>query len=259
MEPKSYQLQHFTSTFDTLKLILNDGGGFWPRYSLEDFGWSRRDRLIRYIAVPCTCFCDLPMEAIGMHRSDYGEYVIVFDKSSELAKKLTPLLYVNENGPIAEMIRDKYDRFLSKFDAIEAKPGREIHFRPTLLNKEKLTEIWDFLPYMKSTVGHTLRRHGCKAKWMTKALEDEFEWRYVPQKHRDKLYHFEGYDEWSLHKLDELSDITKDSFLKFASNEVKAIIVPHEGQKQELIGIHPHFEKIVTTWKQIENSSTYLH
>jgi hypothetical protein len=238
-----------------------DGGGFWPKYSLEDFRWSRRDRLIRYLAIPCTCFCDLPMEAIGMHRTDYGDYVIAFDKDSQLAKKLTPLIYVNEDGPLAEMIREKYDRFLSKFDAVDTMPDKKIHFRPTLLDQKKLIGLWDFLPYMKSTVGHTLepcvpyREGKYAAIWSTKALEEEFEWRYVPAKHRDRIYCFEDYDIWNMGKLAELSERTKDSFLKFSPDEVKAIIVPQEAEGTELIRIHPNFEKIVTTWKKIEDST----
>jgi hypothetical protein len=97
-----------------------------------------------------------------------------------LAKKLTPLIYINEDGPLAEIVRQKYARHLSRFDEAEVKPGQEIHYCPTLLDREMLAGLWDFLPYMKSTLGHTLQRQGYKAHWMTKALEDEFEWRYVP-------------------------------------------------------------------------------
>jgi hypothetical protein len=195
------------------------------------------------------------MEAIGMHRSDYGEYVIAFEKTSKLAKKLTPLIYVNEDGPLAEMVREKYGRHLSKFDEFEGKSSREIHYPPKLLDREKLAGLWDFLPYMKSTVGHTLQRQGYQAVWMTKALEEEFEWRYVPENHRNKIYCFADYDEWNLRKLDKFSEATKDSFLAFSPDEVKAVIVPRETEQDELVGIHPRFKGIVTTWKRISDTT----
>ena len=190
-----------------------------------------------------------------MHRSDYGEYVIAFDKSSELAKKLTPLIYVNENGPLAEMVREKYGHYLSRFDEIEDAGDQKIHYRPKLLETGKLAGLWDFLPYMKSTVGHTLQRQGYQAAWMTKALEEEFEWRYVPKNHRDRIYCFENYDEWNLRRLDGFSEATKDSFLTFSPDEVKAIIVPNENEQEELVGIHPRFKGIATTWKKITDTT----
>jgi hypothetical protein len=200
MNPKTYQLHHYTGEFDTLKLILAKNGGFWPRYSMEDFSWSQPDRHSHYLAFPCTCFCDLPFEANAMHRADYGHYVISFDKASDLAKHLTPVIYVNEDGPLAEMIRVKYSNHLRRFGQAVATPHDVTHFEATALDRDPLGELRTFLPYLKSALGYTLQRRpplqngreyermpGYDHEWVTKRLEEEFEWRYVPPKHRDAL------------------------------------------------------------------------
>jgi Putative abortive phage resistance protein AbiGi, antitoxin len=269
MDPKSYQLHHYTPEFSKLKRILQKDGGFWPCYSLEDFSWTQKRGTLHYLAFPCTCFCDLPFEVNAMHRADYGGYVISFDKSSELAKSLTPLIYVNEDGPLAKMIRAKHGHHLSRFEETETTPDNVVHCRPTVLVRDKLRGLWEFLPYLKSSLGHTLQRrpppknggeHDYMPKydylWTTKYLEEEFEWRYVPPKHRDALYCFEDYDRWSIGKLDELSQATNDSFLKFSQAEVAAVVVVTDAERTELVGIHPDFAGKVKTWNELPNAAS---
>ena len=268
MDPKSYQLHHYTRDFKTLLLILKKDGGFWPRYSLEDFSWSQPNGKPHYLAFPCTCFCDLPFEANSMHRADYGSYIISFSKSSKLAKNLTPLIYINEDGPLAETIRAKYSDCLSHFERIENISDKKFHFLPTALAPDALQGIWDFLPYLKSTLGYTLQRrpppeNGIeydKLKdydylWMTKYLEEEFEWRYVPIKHRAALYCFDDYDRWSIDRLSDLSQKTKDSFLKFSHDEVEAIVVATDAERKELLVIHPDLSNKVKIWTEIPEAA----
>jgi len=263
MNPKSYNLHHYTREFNTVKLILQKDGGFWPRYSMEDFSWALGGKP-HYLAFPCVCFCDLPFEANAMHRADYGDYIISFDKSSELAKMLTPLIYVNEEGPLADMIRANYARHLSRFEGTDTTPEQKFHLRPTALARDRLQGLWEFLPYLKSTLGHTLQRRPAPApgdkyehmpdydyQWATKYLEEEFEWRFVPPKHRDALYCFDDYDRWSIGKLTELSEATKNSFLKFSQDEVEAIIVTNDAERNELVSIHPGLTGKVKTWEEI--------
>jgi hypothetical protein len=262
MDPNSYHLHHFTREFNTLKLILQPGGGFWPRYSMEDFSWTQGGES-HYLAVPCTCFCDLPLELTPTHREDYGNYVISFDKSSDLAKSLTPLVYVNEDGPLAQQISSHYGGLLRHFSGMSKDPDGKMHFVPTMLDAEKLDGLLAFLPYLKSSLGHTLQRRppppGGKYDkmpdydfhWQTKYLEEEFEWRYVPSKHRDRIFCFADYARWEMQQLSALSGATTDSFLEFAIEEVEGIIVEHEGQRNELYEIHDKLKGKVQIWAEL--------
>jgi len=199
-----------------------------------------------------------------MHRDDYGRYVISFDKTSNLAKHLTPVIYVNEDGPLAKMIRDKYGQELRGFAQPVTAPDGVTHFEPAALDREKLRDLLEFLPYLKSAVGHTLLRkpppqngHEYETRsdddyvWTTKRLEEECEWRYVPPKHRHALYCFDGFDRWNIRKRDELSQATKDSYLKFGHEEVEAVIVSNEYERDKIVAIHPYLKKKVKTWQEI--------
>lgn len=262
MNPKSYSLHHFTREFQTLKLIMLPEGGFWPRYSMEDFSWVHHRP--HYIGSPCVCFCDLPFEASAMHRADYGEYVISFDKSSDLAKKLTPLIYVNDEGPMAEIIRSKYGKALLRFGAAEKLPDGVARFTPAPLIADELKGLWDFLPYLKATLGHTLQRRpppangtehekmpGYDHGWATKFLEEEFEWRFVPPKYKDALYCLTDYSRWEMAKLDVLSKATMDSFLTFQKAEIEMIVVKTDMERDEIAGIYPELPGRIKTWSEL--------
>lgn len=229
---------------------------------MEDFSWTQGRP--HYLAVPCTCFCDLPLELTSTHRGDYGDYVISFDKASSVAKNLTPLIYVNEDGPLAKMIVSKYGRQLSLFTRLVDGSDGKKHWAPTPLDAAKLTGLWEFLPYLKSSLGHTLQRRPLppaggkydrmpdyEYQWQTKFLEEEFEWRYVPEKHRDKIFCFADYAKWEMAELSALSEPTKDSFLKFDLNEVEAVIVEDEDQRKELLGLHPELKDKVRIWTEL--------
>jgi hypothetical protein len=230
---------------------------------MEDFSWTQGGRP-HYLAIPCTCFCDLPLELTSTHREDYGNYVISFDKASNLAKSLTPLVYVNEEGPIARMISSRYGKYLGRFSDIAADQRGKQHYVPNLIEPQELDGFWSFLPYLKSSLGHTLQRRPEPPAgggydnlpdydyiWLTKFLEGEFEWRYVPDNHRDRIFCFADYARWEMEQLSGLSDATKDSFLRFDLGEVTGVIVEHDDQRNELLGTHSDLKGKVRTWAEL--------
>lgn len=256
MKPRDYKLYHYTRTLETLKLILKNG--FWPRYSLEDFTWLEPNL---YIATPCACFCDIPLAISSWHKEDYGSYVISFDKDWKSAQQLNPLLYLNEEGPLARSAFEKFRRELTKSGAIETADSR-MFFHPKLLDKAALSEIWHFLPYLKATLGHTLQPRSDEHKqsgwmpeydhlWLTKCLEDEMEWRYVPDKHKDALYSTRDYDRRTMCELAKLNDRTTDSFLKFALEEVDSVIVVTEEERQSVLSEFSALDGKVRLWSEI--------
>jgi hypothetical protein len=100
MRPKSQTLFHFTRSLDTLKQILL--GGFWPRYSLEDFRWqSTGPDDIDFAAVPMVCFCDIPLSRLDEHVEFYGHYGVGLSRAWGERSGLNPLLYIAGANTIA--------------------------------------------------------------------------------------------------------------------------------------------------------------
>lgn len=181
-----------------------------------------------------------------------------------LARKLTPLIYVNEHGPLAEMIKAKYGRSLMSFSDMVESPDGKKHFVPTVLNITAFEGLREFLPYRKSSLGHTLQRRphppvgkshetspDYEYQWCTKYLEEEFEWRYVPDSHRDQIFGLADYAKWGMAEVSKLSEATKGSFLEFNRNEVETIIVNDEDQRRELVGSYPDLEGKVRIWTEL--------
>ncbi|MDF9828608.1 hypothetical protein M2447_002735 [Ereboglobus sp. PH5-10] len=261
MNPHDYNLYHYTKERSTLERVIKNG--FWPRYSLEDHTWLAPNL---YLACPCVCFCDIPTAASSMHREDYGDYVISFDKSWKGTDSITPLLYLNENGPLAKIITEKYTREITKSGTCKNVDGK-LFYEPRLLEKAKLDDIWPFLPYFKATLGHTLRKKTDEQKahdprpeydhiWLTKPLEDEMEWRYVPDKHRDALYTVRDYEPKTMAALDKLNENTKDSFLKFDLADVKTVIVPTEGDRAAILNGFSALAGKVRLWSEIPQKAS---
>ncbi|MFA6201318.1 MAG: abortive infection system antitoxin AbiGi family protein [Bacteroidales bacterium] len=71
-------LIHFTDSINTMRLILmND---FYPRMSLEDYGYILNENEIGKIALPMICFCDIPLHLISSHMEEYGHFGIGLKK-----------------------------------------------------------------------------------------------------------------------------------------------------------------------------------
>lgn len=256
MEPRDYNLYHYTKTLETLKLIL--ANGFWPRYSLEDFSWLVPDL---FLATPCSCFCDIPLAMSAGHREGYGDYVISFDKDWEGVKHLNPLIYLNDEGPLARNAFEKFKRELTKSGDLET-TNDKMFCHPKLLDKDALSEIWHFLPYLKATLGHTLQPRSEENKktgrmpeydhtWLTKYLEDEMEWRYVPEKHRDALYSARDYDRRTMSELNKLNDATKDSLLSFEVEEIDSVIAVTKEERTHLVEAFSTLNGKIKLWSEI--------
>jgi len=148
----SKALFHFTQDFETLTKILKDMS-FWPRYC-EEYGWKSR------IAVPMTCFCDIPLSQIKNHINHYGCYGIGLSKEFAINKGVTPIFYVTK-------------AFL-KVLSLLTKNGN-------VSQKEKVRKIISRIkPYESWNI-----RNGERIKDYT--YYDEREWRYVPNIPIDKL------------------------------------------------------------------------
>ena len=82
---------------DYLKMILKNSA-IIPRYFEEDINYLGIE--IGKISIPVTCFCDINLQRIAPHTSEYGEYGIGFYKEWCLAKGIQPIHYINERSKL---------------------------------------------------------------------------------------------------------------------------------------------------------------
>ncbi len=162
MNPKAHTLFHFTSSKETLKLILEHG--FWPRYCLEDIRWVGQEGA-DYIAFPMVCFCDIPLGRIADHVGFYGEFGLGMTKEWAYANGLNPILYLATDNNLSTELRD-LNSHAGKLEEAE----REV---------AKKTMRFIYM-HVKPADGHML----VDGRPQSKEFYQESEWRFVP-KHED--------------------------------------------------------------------------
>jgi hypothetical protein len=203
----------------------------------------------------------LPLDESEMHRQDYGDYVIGFDRQSHVGQRLKPLRYVTEQDRAIPLLTPQQCRALTRCSEVDTTGGL-IHYPPTKLNREDLEGVWDILPYLKENLGFTFQRmreargdrthrpHG-------KELADEHEWRYIPEKHRDDLFSVVDYDTRTMKALEKLSDATHDSHLIFDHAEVSIIIVCTDAERQQLAATYPKLGSKIRIWDELPKARSH--
>ena len=253
MNERPTRFYHYTKSLETLSRYIIPGG-FWPQYSLEDFSWVQDGKPL-YLAFPCVCFTDLPLEQSAMHRNDYGDYVIGFDSTWESTARLRPLRYVTEEDKARPLLEPHHCRALTKCGGLDASTGL-IHFPATKLVPKDFDGVWDLLPYLKENLGHTLQRlrvaRGDRSHvWLTKYLKDEREWRYIPDNHHDILFSVVDYDTRTRNELSEVSQTTHDSHLAFDLADVAIVIVQTDEERRQLAAQYPPLAEKIRIWSEL--------
>lgn len=253
MTEKPPHFFHYTKSLETLARYIIPGG-FWPQYSLEDFSWVQGGKPL-YLAFPCVCFTDLPLEQSAMHRDDYGDYVIGFDADWKSAAQLRQLQYVTADEKSTSLLDEHHCRALVKCGDLDVSNG-VTHFTPAKLVPEDFDGVWDVLPYLKENLGHTLQRlpkqRGDKKHiWLTKYLKDEREWRYIPERHRNSLFSVRDYDFRTMDELGAFSESAHDSHLKFEIEEVSIIILKTDEERLRFSDEFPQLADKVKIWEEL--------
>lgn len=96
---------HYTGSFVKLKSILKEG--FKIKYCEEKLklgGHLRGTLNGSNTAHPMVCFCDIPLSHSKKHSDSYGKYGIGLTKEWAFKNKLNPVLYIDRNSFIADMI-----------------------------------------------------------------------------------------------------------------------------------------------------------
>ncbi|MFA5143909.1 MAG: abortive infection system antitoxin AbiGi family protein [Candidatus Omnitrophota bacterium] len=159
MPISSNTLFHFTDGVYSIINILTLG--FRPKYCLEDFSTIFSSPFkIGEVAIPMTCFCDLPLSQTEKHRRFYGGYGIGMNKEWGVRNKMNPVIYVCPNSYLARQFQS-----IKTYTAIlhDQKVGRFL-FQIASRTKLYKGQIW---------------RRG---RYKRKCFYDEREWRFVPNK-----------------------------------------------------------------------------
>lgn len=157
--PKDHRLFHYTPKLEYLLDMLSVG--IWPRYCEEDFGWLVGKPAC--LAIPMACFCDIPVEAAGNHRSTYGSYALSINKAWAGNLDINPVWYVHDESSIATHLRE----------SVVTRP------RFSVANNVG-NAMFRTLAYVKPTIGAQPSR-SVNDSTNILPFEEEMEWRYSPR------------------------------------------------------------------------------
>jgi hypothetical protein len=255
-------LFNFMEQCDYLKQALEQKA-LIPRYYVEKIGYldlEVKGEKYDEIEILQTCFCDIPLsklfkkgsiECIGetfdklsdndkkkassknTHPDFYGRFAIAFSKEWGSKKGLQPIHYINEKSQIIKKIKDEFadlyaiddlpkgleEGFINRLAYIKPVSGAmEKYFYDE--NNEKLSIIFN------------------------KTFHDEQEWRYVPDADvmgRYGLYNIHANpqaikerESWNKQIRNERF---KELWLNFEFSDIRYLIVPDDGGRNELINI----------------------
>lgn len=223
MVVSSSALFHFTRNADNLISILTHE--FKPKYCLENFANLFHDSKGDWeLAIPMTCFCDLPLSNIKDHIDFYGEYGIGMRKEWGLAKGINPVHYLHPSSSVSFYITNIM-KYMSSVDGSNPGFGAAIHSFVELLGFIKLYE------------GRVLR----KGMTVQKRFYDEREWRYVPliegPVDRNNVKHRLSKEEFlnDVVRAEANSRLSKHISLSFDPDDIKYIIVSKEDEIPPMI------------------------
>ena len=165
----SNTLFHFTNTADNIIEIIKNG--FKPRFCLEAFGPEVIIGKVGKIevAIPMTCFCDLPLSKISTHLEFYGYYGIGLSKEWGQANGLTPITYIHDNSTQIKYLRQVGAIIFEVF-------GPKKTFNKLPMEIDPVIALFELSAFFKQYSGQMWRID----KYIDKRFYDEREWRYVP-------------------------------------------------------------------------------
>jgi len=215
MALSSNSLIHLTAEKNALIGILEEN--FRIKYCIEELLTSTGT--LSY-AVPMVSFCDIPMSEIKEHISKYGSYGIGLNREWAQNNGLNPVFYVDKNSCVGTAY---YEAFVELFHAENRKVTQLSEMDAKLL---------DVYRYMKNYEADLIRNEKIERGYR---YADEKEWRYVPKK-EDAKYMVLRKDVYLKNKANANSKLS-DLRLYFEPKDIKYIIIKHESEITEFLGI----------------------
>lgn len=156
----SNTLFHFTKNLDYLMEIIS-GESIYSRYvkeNIEYLNLNSKKQIIKNVAFPMICFCDINLHELQSHVERYGKFGIGLDKQWSIQKNIDPIHYLNKDSSNTKLFSD----------ALNAVLNGEIDTE--VLGDELLTQLAISKPLFGSMgdSNNLINFH------------DEQEWRYIP-------------------------------------------------------------------------------
>lgn len=215
----SETLFHFTSSFNTLELILKNG--FQTRWIYEKLPGGR----LAYFT-KTTCFCDIPLGLIKEHVNWYGTYGIGINRPVAKNYGLSPIIYLHSKSPI-------FPRGSSESSVVWFK-------------EFKLTS------YLKQVRGLQMFFNDLGDPfWKWKTFYNEREWRYFPPKNETYVVKYKKETELE-EKLKELNNVDNFPHFNIKPEWIEYILINNPNEIEGLIKIldsdnfKPHFNNLLT-------------
>lgn len=158
------QLIHITNSFSNINSIL-ESKGLRLKYCKEEFCINYGKEISKSVH-PMVCFSELNSSLLPNMQLTYGKYGIAFSENWVIKNNIQPVMYIEQNSPVAESIATllKFRRKLPK--------GHELRL-PIITIK----------CFIKNTIGYN--------SYLDKnnfVFKQENEWRFVPQRSTIKTF-----------------------------------------------------------------------
>lgn len=222
-------LFHFTKRYESLISIMTEK--FKPFFCIEDTSHLYPEEKKLTLALPMTCFCDIPIERHSIHKEKYGNYGIALTKEWGMRNHLSLMNYTHIYSGISSALRvicNYYPHYLS--DKEESKEA------VNALKNSLSILIMTSKPYE----GKVFNKE--KRQWSDEIhrFYDEKEWRYIPLV--DKLSWSISLEDFN-HDLNRFFDeidrvqpmIQANYKLNFTVNDIKYIFIDKQEDKENLI------------------------
>lgn len=204
---------HFTDKFRTLQSILSEKS-LRLCYCKEDFYLGTRK--ISSAAHPMVSFSKFDINRLKNKVITYGKYGIAFSESWQTSKGINPVLYIDNISPAANALAS----------LLRARRNSEVSNLPGNLRLPIIT----LKCFTKNCVGFNsyFQRHNFK-------FYEENEWRFVPRKGEIG----NGYISLDRKKYNKNKQQYNDRLipygLKFSLEDIEAIFVKNEKQRQQVM------------------------
>tara|TARA_R110000744_G_scaffold133260_1_gene241610 strand:+ start:339 stop:1250 length:912 start_codon:yes stop_codon:yes gene_type:complete len=243
----SDSLFHFTGEIKTLfKILLN---GIRPSYCIEDYAMLYNQKKAAFLlAVPMSCFCDIPLSQINNHTSTYGNYGLGLKKSWGEKHGITPVAYVYKNSMWVKQLEELFEIFakyipeikdkslISSNGSIKTYDGKSVHLKNIDAFSNNYRYIFSFIKPYEGTLFRLEKKNKANVKFY-----DEKEWRYVPLGIIPQFVFAKSYQNMMDTGLDEeiksyTENIEKHYMLRFNVEDINHIILRSDSEKADLVG-----------------------
>lgn len=221
---------HATGTLEVLKSILYSKS-LKLSYSKENFCIGNKK--ISSAAHPMVCFCECNKNDLTNRIITYGRYAVAFSTDWAIRKRVSPVLYVNENSLAAKGLEK----------LLRARQNKETSKLPDKLR----LPIMEIKCFTKNVRGYNSYLH--KGNFDFKS---ENEWRYVPRKSDIGGNLISQNQKTYIKKQDFYNKKLEQYPLKFNHSDIENVFVSNKNEVG-LIGeeFSIDIEKIqVSTWKK---------